>query len=344
MKTALIFGCTGQDGAYLSELLLEKGYSVTGVARRVSSPNDQRIRHLLANANFKIIHGDVTDPFSVFRAIEDLGPDEIYNLAAMSHVGVSFGEPSYSMAVTYGGCLNILEVMRETKSAARLYQASSSEMFGTSFSFMEDGELLHLEEGRVAGQDCFQCEETTMRPNSPYAIAKLAAHHACRLYRDAYGVFACSGILFNHESPRRSEQFVTQKICKWLKENREAVRSCKPGVPSLKLGNLQASRDWGHAKDYVRAMWMMLQQSPDDFVIATGVTNTVKEFLHEAFHQAGLLEESVEKYVEIDPSLFRPSEVPYLRGDASKAKKVLGWEPQISFSDLVKDMVGSTNG
>lgn len=255
MKTAVIFGVTGQDGSYLAELLLSKNYYVVGVSRRVSSRNDERIRHLLGNPKFEVVAGDVTDPFSVQRTLsrgvnfgqDTFDPLEVYNLAAQSHVGVSFNEPVHTTSVTYLGCLNILEAMRSCRyisKKARFYQASSSEMFGSCHVVkFKDGQLWE-------GQD----ENTPLSPNSPYAIAKVVAHHAVRMYRAAYGLFSCSGILFNHESPRRSEDFVTRKITKYISKYKYAKRHDEIVEP-LRLGNLQAKRDWGHARDYVAAMW-----------------------------------------------------------------------------------------
>ena len=322
-KSAVIFGVTGQDGSYLSELLLKYGYQVTGVSRRVSSPTDQRIRHLLSNPQFRLVGGDVTDAWSVSRVLEGSQPHEIYNLAAQSHVGTSFQEPSHTWMVTAGGALNILEWVRHHRDV-RVYQASSSEMFGSSFNTGWDG--------------AYQCETTPMMPNSPYAIAKLAAHHLCRVYRESYGVFACSGILFNHESERRGENFVTRKISKWVGEvgRRRAMKT--KSLPSIRLGNLDAMRDWGHAEDYVLAMWLMLQHhKPDDFVIATGEARSVRHFLNEAlscidFPDGNLL-------VQTDASLMRPCEVPFLRGDATKARDELHWMRAIDFSTLVARMV-----
>lgn len=343
MKTALITGVTGQDGSYLAEHLLELGYRVVGMSRRASSPNTHRIRHLMGNACFYLVSGDVTDPLCVYRLIKDECPDEVYNLAAQSHVGNSFVEPSHTTAVTYGGCLNLLEAIRTLPKSfrPRFYQASSSEMFGTSFSsrWRPTGFLPQFWElrdplqcgGLVTGER-FQYEATPMLPCSPYAIAKLAAHHAVRLYREAHGVFACSGVLFNHESPRRGPEFVTRKITRWCAEK---VRD--RSIPPLRLGNLDASRDWGHARDYVRAMHLMLQhEQPDDYVIATGETHTVREFVSRAFALVGA---DPEKDVVIDPAFYRPSEVPYLRGDATKARNALGWTLSCSFDDLVREMV-----
>lgn len=343
MKTALIFGITGQDGSYLAELLLSKGYRVIGVSRRSSTSTDERIRHLYGNPNFRVLPGDITDAFCVHRLNVQCEPDEIFNLAAQSHVAVSFGEPSHTTDVDYRGPLNILESMRilrghllEWGITQKFYQASSSEMFGSSVSTRER-ESCH---GCVV-EETYQDESTPFLPNSPYAIAKLAAHHLVRVYRESYGLFACSGILFNHESPRRGAEFVTRKITKYLAEFRRHTMKTgqSGGFAPLKLGNLTAERDWGFAGDYVEAMWLMLQDktTPDemeDFVIATGETHTVDEFLTEAFKVANL-----QQNWTIDRTLFRPCEVPYLCGDSSKARQKLGWKPKVGFKELVKMMV-----
>lgn len=355
---AIIFGITGQDGSYLAELLLEKGYDVIGVTRRVSVDTLQRIDHILPQ--IKIIEGDVTDAFSVANIIKEHCPDEIFNLAAQSHVGTSFSQPSLTWDVTAGGCLNILEGIRysERKDHIRFYQASSSEMFGKNFSELSDMEVYrNLSVGNICvGIDAakasskYQDENTPFAPQSPYAIAKLAAHHLVQNYRSSYGIFACSGILFNHESERRGEKFVTRKITKWIgkfvnwrgkraflqkvtqEESREEV------FPQLRLGNLDAHRDWGHAEDYVRAMWLMLQQEePDDYVVATGETYSVRDFLDVAFNCVDIDDWS--PYVRIDPKFYRPTEVDYLLGCPKKAQSALKWSPETSFKKLVHRMV-----
>ena len=342
---AIIFGITGQDGSYLAELLLEKGYEVIGITRRVSVPTLIRITHILPK--IKIIEGDITDAFSVSNVIKEEAPDEIYNLAAQSHVGTSFKQPSLTWDVTAGGVLNILEAIRYSgrKDDIKFYQASSSEMFGKNYN---------LREG-LAEMVKYQDEKTPFMPQSPYAIAKLAAHHLVRNYRDSYGIFACSGILFNHESERRGEKFVTRKITKWIGEfiswSRETgavdvsfsdsdIIFDTESFPRLRLGNLDAKRDWGHAEDYVRGMWQMVQHStPSDYVVATGETYSVREFLDIAFKHIGV--DDWEDYVVIDPKFYRPAEVDYLLGIPAKAKRVLGWEPEISFQQLVERMVDS---
>jgi GDPmannose 4,6-dehydratase len=325
---AIIFGITGQDGSYLAELLIEKGYEVVGITRRVSVPTLNRINHILPK--IKIVEGDITDAFSVSNVIKEEEPDEIYNLAAQSHVGTSFKQPSLTWDVTAGGVLNILEAIRYSgrKDSIKFYQASSSEMFGKNYN---------LREG-FAEMIKFQDEKTPFAPQSPYAIAKLAAHHLVRNYRDSYGIFACSGILFNHESERRGEKFVTRKITKWIGEF--VASGMDKEFPKLRLGNLDAKRDWGHAEDYVRGMWQMVQhKTPDDYVVATGETYSVREFLDIAFGYVGI--DDWENLVVIDPEFYRPAEVDYLLGIPTKAKRVLGWEPHISFEKLVERMVDS---
>ena len=325
---AIIFGITGQDGSYLAELLLEKGYEVVGITRRVSVPTLNRITHILPK--IKIIEGDITDAFSVSNVIKEEAPDEIYNLAAQSHVGTSFKQPSLTWDVTAGGVLNILEAIRYSgrKDDIKFYQASSSEMFGKNYN---------LREG-LAEMIKYQDEKTPFMPQSPYAIAKLAAHHLVRNYRDSYGIFACSGILFNHESERRGEKFVTRKITKWIGEF--VASGMDTEFPALRLGNLDAKRDWGHAEDYVRGMWEMVQhETPNDYVVATGETHSVREFLDIAFRHIGI--DDWDDFVVIDPEFYRPAEVDYLLGIPAKAKRVLGWEPEISFQKLVERMVDS---
>jgi len=325
MKKAIVFGITGQDGSHLADLLLSKGYFVIGVSRRASTDNTQRIKHILSNESFKLIEGDITDAHSVINILkkhEDV--DEIYNLAAQSHVAVSFKQPALTWDITGKGCLNILQSMVDLGINARFYQASSSEMFGKNYDEV-DGEK-------------FQNEETKFLPQSPYAIAKCAAHHMTRLFREGYGLHASAGILFNHEGERRGETFVTRKITKWIGDWVKSGRD--PNFPKLRLGNLEAFRDWGYAGDYVEAMWMMLQQeSPQDYVICTGETHTIREFLDVAFSHVDISDWS--DLVVQDPEFYRPAEVDYLRGDCSKANNVLGLSPEHSFQDLVKLMVDS---
>lgn len=314
MKTAIITGVTGQDGSYLSELLLSKGYKVVGVKRRTSLISTDRIDHLLDNNNFKLEYGNLIDSGNIYRLIIKHKPDEIYNLGAQSHVRVSFETPEETSDIVAMGTLRILEAIRNIDPKIKFYQASSSEMFGDNPENPQD-------------------ENTRLMPASPYACAKVFGHNLVRNYRESYNLHASSGILFNHESPRRGETFVTRKITL-------AAARIKLGLQEkLYLGNLDAKRDWGFAGDYVEAMWLMLQQdSPDDYVISTGETYSVKEFLHEVFNEAEL---DVEKYVEIDPRLFRPHEVPLLLGDCSKAKNKLNWKPKIQFKELCKMMYNS---
>ena len=354
MKTAIIFGVTGQDGSHLADLLLEKNYKVTGVTRRTSTDNTTRISHLLNNENFKLASGDITDASSVLNILrEHEQVDEVYNLAAQSHVAVSFKQPGLTWDITGKGCLNILQGLVDLNMlGARFYQASSSEMFGKNYD---------IEVG-MTSETKYQNEETKFLPQSPYAIAKCAAHYMTALYRDGYGLHASAGILFNHEGPRRGENFVTRKITKWIGEfvkwnnptNETGAIIDIPkqddenmlynslmdgeGFPKLRLGNLDAYRDWGYAGDYCEAMWMMLQQDEaDDYVICTGETHTIREFLNVAFQEAGITDWSA--YVIQDPEFYRPAEVDYLRGDCSKANTKLGWTPKHSFEDLVKMMV-----
>jgi len=321
MKTAIITGITGQDGSYLSELLLEKEYNVIACHRRSSTNNLNRINHLLSNPRYKLTEFDLTDPSGVTQTVNKYQADEFYNLAAQSHVGTSFKQPSTTFEINTIGVTNILEAIRHHSPHTKLYQASTSEMFGRNYSSEKDGKK-------------YQNENTEMLPQSPYGVSKLASHNMVEIYRSAYGLFACCGILFNHESSRRGENFVTRKITNYI--GKLARGETKE---PLKLGNLEAHRDWGHAKDYVRAMWMMLQNSEaTDFVIATGETHSVQEFLDLAFKSVQL---NPEEHVKIDPNLFRPAEVDYLCGDATLAKEKLGWVPDMNFNDLIEDMVKS---
>ena len=317
MKRALITGITGQDGSYLAELLLQKDYEVHGIVRRASSLNSGRIDHLYQDRHTRGVklflhYGDLSDTVNLVKMLYDLKFDEIYNLGAQSHVRVSYDIPEYTADITGVGTIRILEAIRESGSNPRFYQASSSEMFG-----------------KVA--EIPQRETTPFHPRSPYAVAKVFAYWATVNYREGYNMFACNGILFNHESPRRGETFVTRKITR-------AVAHIKLGLQEkLYLGNLDAKRDWGYAPEFVEAMWMILQQDkPDDYVIATGETHSVEEFCKEAFAHVGL---DWQKYIEIDKRYYRPAEVDLLIGDASKAKKVLGWSAKTHFKDLVKLMV-----
>ena len=324
MKTAIIYGVTGQDGSYLSEFLLSKGYTIYGVTRRSSVDNTSRIAHLLNKTDFNLVQGDVTDYSSIDRLLNEVQPDEVYNLAAQSNVGTSFNQPLLTWNVTGQGYLNILEVIRQMGNRPRFYQASSSEMFGDQYN---------LDNNREKYQD----ERTKFAPQSPYAIAKLAGHSAVSLYRRSYDLFACGGILFNHESERRGERFVTRKISRYVADLYWATQTGR-SIPKLKLGNLSAKRDWGHAEDYVTAMWMMLQHDyADDFVISTGNTYSVEDYLKQAFKCINIVEYM--QYVEIDESLKRPSEVPYLRGISKKAERRLNWKPNITFDNLVTRMV-----
>lgn len=331
MKKALITGVTGQDGSYLAELLLEKGYKVYGIQRRASLPNTSRIDHIYDNPsypNFVTLYGDLSDGSSISRAIVKLEPDEIYNLGAQSHVKVSFDVPVYTANVTGVGALRMLDAIRDLKVPTKFYQASSSEMFGKVLATPQD-------------------EFTPFNPQSPYGISKVFAFYTTKIYRESYNLFASNGILFNHESPRRGITFVTRKITIGLARVKLGIQE------TLKLGNLNAKRDWGYAKDYVEGIWMILQhKEPDDFVLSTGETHTVREFVEETakhlgmeivWKGKGLGEKGINKktgkvLVEVDPAYFRPSEVDLLLGDSKKAQTVLGWKPKVSFKKLAQIM------
>jgi GDPmannose 4,6-dehydratase len=316
VKKALVTGITGQDGSYLAELLLAKGYEVHGIVRRSSTFNTERLDTIyqdphVADYRLRLIYGDLEDGASLANLVKKIQPDEIYNLAAQSHVRVSFDVAEYTVATVAMGTLRLLEAMRELDNPCRFYQASSSEMFGSS--------------------PPPQSESTPFQPRSPYACAKVFAHQLCQNYRDAYGLFIACGILFNHESPRRGIPFVTRKITR-------AAARIKHGLDNkLFMGNLDAKRDWGFAGDYVEAMWLMLQQDkPDDYVIATGESHSVRDVLDVAFRTLDL---DWQKYVELDPRYLRPTEVDHLRGDMSKARAKLGWQPKVKFAELIRRMV-----
>ena len=328
MKTALITGITGQDGSYLAELLLKKDYKVHGIVRRSSLINTHRIDHIYDSINLH--YGDLTDSTNLVRVIQQVQPDEIYNLAAQSHVKVSFEMPEYTADVDGVGTLRVLEAVRllGMEDRVRIYQASTSELYGLV-------------------QEIPQKETTPFYPRSPYGVAKLYAYWITKNYRESYGMYACTGILFNHESPRRGETFVTRKITQGLSRISSGLQE------TLYLGNLNAKRDWGHAKDYVKAMWLMLQQdTPEDYVIATGEQYSVKEFVEKAapyfgmdimwkgegLNEVGFDRSTGKTIIKVDPKYFRPAEVETLLGDATKAKAQLGWEPKISFDELVEDM------
>src|SRR5688572_26009477 len=316
-KKALITGITGQDGSYLAEFLLAKGYEVHGIIRRSSSFNTGRLEHLYVDphslgAALFLHYGDLVDGTGLREILTRVVPDEVYNLGAQSHVRVSFDQPVYTVQCDALGTINLLEAMRDTGLPVRFYQASSSEMYGKV-------------------EETPQTEKTPFHPRSPYACAKVYSYWQTVNYREAYGMYAVNGILFNHESSRRGETFVTRKITRAATRIREGLQE------KLYLGNLEAKRDWGFAGDYVEAMWMMLQQpQPDDYVIATGETHSVREFLDEVF---GILDLDWKQYVEVDPRYFRPAEVDLLLGDASKAKRELGWQPKVTFKGLAKMMV-----
>jgi GDPmannose 4,6-dehydratase len=320
MKRAFITGISGQDGSYLAELLLEKGYEVWGLLRRHSVPENQTSRlnelGLFSNPNLRLVYGDITDLPSLLHIFREVMPHEIYNLAAQSHVRISFDQPAFTTNADANGVLNVLEAARTMCPDARIYQAGSSEMFGNEYD--EDG---------------YRRETTPMLPVSPYGCAKLYAYNLCRVYRSSYGMFISNGILFNHESPRRGLNFVTNKIVAG------AVDIQKGKAKTLALGNLDATRDWGHAKDYVRAMWMMLQHhEPDDFVCAMGESHSVRDLCEEVFSK---LRMNYEDHVTADPRYFRPTELHDLKGDCTKLKETLGWEPEYTFEAMIEEMVAA---
>lgn len=382
-KTAIITGATGQDSSHLSELLLSKiEYDrVIGLVRRSSTNTHERLRNALIEPRFELVEADITDPSSIFGIISQYKPDEYYNLAAQSHVATSFEQPSHTFDVNTVGVLNALEAIKRFSPKTRFYQASTSEMFGSNFTSKWHNPLLvqsrYVKIVEIDGEDVrhkdlyiddlhfdgiedakkisykteidetkfikFQDENTALSPNSPYAVAKVAAHHLVDLYRRSYGIHASAGILFNHEGERRGENFVSRKITKYvgkLHRYRNSLDGLRmdPNYEKLHLGNLDAQRDWGYAPDYVEAMYLMLQQdTPNDFIICTGECHTIRDFLSEAFKLIGIADWT--KYVVVDPKFYRPCEVEFLRGNASKAKSVLGWEPKTRFKELVHKMV-----
>jgi GDPmannose 4,6-dehydratase len=316
MKKAIITGISGQDGSYLAELLLSKGYEVWGLLRRHSVPENQtsRLEKIGILNKLKLVYGDMTDLPSLLRVLKECNPDEIYNLAAQSHVRVSFDQPTFTTLADAQGVLNLLEATKELCPKAKIYQAGSSEMYGNEFD-----------------SDGFRRETTLMRPVSPYGCAKLYAYNLARTYRTSYDMFISNGILFNHESPRRGLNFVTNKIVDG------AVQIYKGKKHTLALGNLDATRDWGHAKDYVRAMWMMLQHDkPDDFVCAMGESHSVRELCEIVFRRLGM---NYENHITIDPIYYRPTELHDLKGDCSKLKDTLGWKPEYTFESLIEEMI-----
>ncbi len=371
MKTVVITGITGQAGSYFSELLLEKDYKVIGIQRRSSTNTTERISHLLDDKKFSLVEGDLTDPASISGIINEYKPDLCVNFAAQSHVATSFEQPTTTFEVDTIGVLNLLESIRRHSPNTRFIQSSTSEMFGDNCSYKyntPNGIIVSpcmVFNGSWGDSEWIQDENTTFNPQSPYAIAKLAAHHLVGLYRKSYNLHASCAIMFNYESPRRGEKFVTRKITKWIAEfnkwyepydgvlvhgqlafnqdwdNRIYGDQCdNVGFPKLRLGNLDAVRDWSHCKDTMRAVYLMSQQDePDDYIISTGSSHTVREFLNEAFKYGGI--DNIDECIVIDPSFYRPAEVEFLRGDSSKARRILNWEPQVSFEELVKEMVQS---
>ena len=317
-KKALITGISGQDGSYLAELLLSKGYEVWGLLRRHSVPENQtsRLEEIGIFNDLTLVYGDMTDLPSLLNVLNECNPDEIYNLAAQSHVRISFDQPAFTTHTDAEGVLNLLEAMRHVVPKARMYQAGSSEMFGNE-----------------CDKDGYRRETTLMRPVSPYGCAKLYAHNLCRVYRTSYNMFVSNGILFNHEAPRRGLNFVTNKVVD------AAVKIYRGKQRELSLGNLDATRDWGHAKDYVRAMWMMLQyDKPDDFVCAMGESHSITDLCEEVFSE---LDMDYREYVTIDKKFFRPTELHDLKGDCTKLKETLGWEPEYTFREMIEEMVQS---
>lgn len=320
-KTAIITGITGQDGSYLAELLLTKNYKVIGLYRKNSTNNFSRLNHILDNDNLQLIDFNMDDPNECYSIFDRFSPDEFYNLAAQSYVGDSYKYPYATFNINTMSTISLLESLRKTGSPTRFFHASSSEMYGNSYSLNDKGEK-------------FQDENTDFCPQSPYGVSKLSSHKMIQIYRESYSLYVCGGILFNHESPRRSVNFVTRKITSYIGK---LVNNLIPNNVKLKLGNINGSRDWGHASDYVKAMHLMLQQNkPDDYVISSGKSYTIKEFLYKAFK---LVNKDYNDYVVIDPKLYRPSDIEYCNGNNKKAKYFLGWKPELSFDDLIEDMV-----
>ena len=354
-KRAIVTGITGQDGSYLAELLLDKGYNVVGLKRRTSTENHERIEGIIENPRFSLEEVEIADTGSVYSAVERHQPDEVYNLAAQSHVKTSFDQPHYTIETNTVGVVNFLEAIRRFKPDAKFYQASTSEMFGKNY------DTKFCTDDKKNPQEKFQDENTAFEPQSPYAAAKLASHHMVRIYRDGYGLHASCGILFNHESERRGEKFVTRKITKWIagfkswaeaqgldtesrhfEFDKDYIHSRRSSYPKLRLGNIEAFRDWGHAEDYVNAMWLMLQQEkPDDYVIATGETYSVHDFMVHAFEYINIPKEEIANFFMIDPEFYRPAEVEFLKGEPTKAETILGWERKVSFEQLVHRMLES---
>ena len=341
-RTALITGALGQDASWLADLLLNKGYCVYSIKRRSSTENDWRVRHLVGVPDYHLMEGELTDPSCMSNLINKIKPDEMYNLAAMSFVAASFEQPTYSFDVNARSVIYMLEAIRNFSPNTRFYQAGTSEEFGSSYSVDEKT------------GDKYQDENTPLMANSPYAVSKIAAHHAVNLYRRSYGVFGCVGILHNHEGRRRSEEFVTKKITKWIGQfvahggtninalldtsREEYILINDHRFPKLRLGNMNTYRDWSDARDMVRGMWMMLQRDqPEDFVLGSSVARTVKDFCQKAFGCVGI--SNFMQYIYIDPAFYRPCEVTYLRAKTEKANGVLGWYPEISFDEMVEDMV-----
>lgn len=365
MKSAIIFGATGQDGYYLSKLLLGKDYTVVAVKRRASTNNAVRIESLATNPKYHIIEGDVSDMMSVvnvfkylkqihdndIKSVQNLVPIEVYNLAAQSHVATSFNQPSYTFDVNTKGVLNILEYIKDYRDSYRFYQASTSEMFGSKVSHKAGINEYHTDISEILSKkyvgvklaDAYQSENTPFAPMSPYAVSKLAAHQLVNNYRKAYGIHGSSGVLFNHESHMRGDNFVTKKITNFIRDYKYKYERGQT-LPELKLGNLSAYRDFGYAGDYVEAMWLMLQQQePDDYVIATGKSVSIQYFLDRVIELSDTDEMEIRSHISISQDLMRPSEVDYLRGDASKARKALGWKPKVDLHQLILNMLNNND-
>lgn len=359
-KRALITGVNGQDGSYLAELLLGKDYKVIGMVRRSSQNHLNNISDIMRHPDFRLVYGDVTDFSSLGRILKEHNPHEVYNLAAQSHVRISFDEPLHTTEVVGQGALNLFEAVRMFTFSAYVYQASSSEQFGTSLGLLTNSPV-NPDDSKAGNASYLQDESTPFCPQSPYGAAKVFAHNCAVMYRNAYGMNISCGILFNHESERRGENFVSRKITKYMGQLYWHLRRSYPDkysnlsleelekamlrFPKLQLGNLDAYRDWGHAEDYVYAMWLILQQDkPDDYVISTGNTYKVSDFLYKAGKMIGLSQEHVNKVVEINPQLLRPAEVPYLKGNSLKARNQLGWKPRVDFDGLVRRMLQKDTG
>ncbi len=338
-KNVLITGITGQTGSYLAELLIDKGYVVCGIKRRTSTNNTSNLSNIIENPNLILIEGDCLDSLFITDLIRSKQFDEIYHLAAQSHVWTSFQIPEYTTNSIYLSTLYVLEAIRKYSPQTKMYFSGSSEMFGKNYSFLMEEPNINNSLPGITKK--YQDEETAFCPQSPYSIAKLAGFHLTRLYREAYGLYSCSGILFNHESPRRGVEFVTRKITKYCANIYFHHGSqYNSSIPKLKLGNLESYRDWGYAQDYADAIYKILQQDiPRDLVISTGTTYSIRQFLEKCFDYINVLPENINDFVEIDPSLYRPAEVDYLCGNSSLARKILNWKPTVDIDELIHIMI-----